>query len=88
MAENDDIPRLVVGIRPNSSRGLPLLGFGNEIVLQDVDDAALAAAAAAAGGRALRYPGGAPSNSWDWRLGCCTVIAPNETAPTCCRHAW
>ena len=88
MAENDDIPRLVVGIQPNSSRGLPLLGFGNEIVLQDVDDAALAAAAAAAGGRALRYPGGAPSNSWDWRLGCCTVIAPNETAPTCGRHAW
>jgi hypothetical protein len=77
-----------VRLRAGSRRGLPLLGFGNEAVLQHVDDPALAAAAAAAGGRALRYPGGAPSNSWDWRLGCCTAIPPNETTPACVSGAW
>eukprot|EP01051_Picozoa_sp_SAG22_P016913 SAG22_NODE_2493_length_2513_cov_1.264292_2_plen_781_part_01 len=61
---------VLVGLRPGSSRGLPILGFGNEIVEQNVGDSALARAAAAAGSRAPRYPGGAQSDGWDWKIGC------------------
>ena len=39
----------VVSLQPGSSRALPLMGFGNEVVEQNVGDFALAAAAAAAG---------------------------------------
>ena len=78
---------VLVGVTPGSKRGLPLLGFGNEATLQNVDDGLLAAAAAAAGSRVLRYPGGAPSNTWDWALGCCLNQSDPATA-ACTRAAW
>jgi len=60
----------------NTSRTLPLLGFGTELVGQTTNDTGLLAAAAAAAGSAVgRYPGGTPSNYWDWSCegdGCCT----------------
>ena len=61
---------ILVGVRPGTGRGLPLLGFGNEVTLQNVADPALAAAGKVAGSRLLRYPGGAPSDAWNWELGC------------------
>ena len=42
-----------------TSRGLPLLGLGNEMAYQPPNDTILAAAASAAGSRVARYPGGA-----------------------------
>ena len=50
-------------------RSLPLLGLGNELVWQSVDDSALAAAVKATGSQVGRYPGGTPSDYWDWRTG-------------------
>ena len=50
-------------------RGLPLLGLGNELVWQSVNDSALAAAVKATGSQVGRYPGGTPSDYWDWRIG-------------------
>ena len=78
---------VLVGVSPGSRRGLPLLGFGNEAALQNVADEGLAAAAAAAAGsRVLRYPGGAPSNTWDWAKGCCENMT--DPALRCVRAAW
>ena len=71
-------PPVLVGLAPsNSSRALPLLGFGTELVWQSTNDTGLLAAAAAAAGSAVaRYPGGTPSNYWDWSCQlngtCCT----------------
>jgi hypothetical protein len=65
-----------VKFSPNNSRALPLMGFGTELVWQDASDAGLAAAATVAGSRVLRYPGGTPSNFWDWSCvhkACCTA---------------
>ena len=66
-------PVVLVTLDRNFTRGVPLLGFGNELAWQRANDSALAAAVAAAGSAVARYPGGTPSNFWDWRSGCsCT----------------
>eukprot|EP01051_Picozoa_sp_SAG22_P020198 SAG22_NODE_3989_length_1435_cov_1.615269_1_plen_453_part_01 len=81
-------PPVLVTLDPNFTRGVPLLGFGNELAWQRANDSALAAAVAAAGSAVARYPGGTPSNFWDWRSGCsCTCPLggcwdpANERAP-------
>lgn len=73
---------VVVGIdSANKSRALPLLGFGTELVWQSTNDSGLlAAASVAAGSRVARYPGGTPSNYWDWSCShgnktCCTELS-------------
>ena len=72
---------VLVGLAPaNTSRSLPLLGFGTELVWQNVNDSGLlAAASVTAGGAVARYPGGTPSNYWDWSCrhneSCCTEVS-------------
>lgn len=57
----------------STRRGLPLLGFGNELSWQRANDSELAAVVSAAGSAAARYPGGVAADFWDWRAGCaCT----------------
>jgi hypothetical protein len=75
-------PPVVVRLTPaNQSRGLPLLGFGTELVWQSTNDSGiLAAASVAAGSAVARYPGGTPSNYWDWSCAhgnntCCTELS-------------
>lgn len=50
-------------------RGVPRFGFGNELVLQSVNDSAVAAAVAHSGGTIARYPGGTPSDYWLYEAG-------------------
>lgn len=62
---------------PNTSRVLPLIGFGTELVWQSTNDTGLLARASAKAGSAVaRYPGGTPANYWDWACAingtCCT----------------
>ena len=80
---------VLVGIAPtNTTRPLPLLGFGTELVWQTTNDTGnLAAVAAAAGSAVARYPGGTPSNYWDWQCDsangtCCTAesVAKGQSA--------
>eukprot|EP01048_Picozoa_sp_COSAG05_P013034 COSAG05_NODE_1350_length_5113_cov_5.235540_3_plen_327_part_00 len=73
---------VVVDLAPaNQSRGLPLLGFGTELVWQSTNDSGLlATASVAAGSSVARYPGGTPSNYWDWSCAhgnntCCTEVS-------------
>ena len=73
---------VVVGMAAaNESRALPLLGFGTELVWQSTNDSGLlAAASVAAGSGVARYPGGTPSNYWDWSCShgnnsCCTELS-------------
>ena len=75
------VPPVLVGLAPaNTSRSLPLLGYGTELVWQSVNDSGLLAAASVAnGGAVARYPGGTPSNYWDWSCRhngtCCTEMS-------------
>ena len=57
---------VTVSLVAGSFRALPLMGFGTELVWQSASDSVLAAAASKAGSRVVRYPGGTPSNFWDW----------------------
>ena len=50
-------------------RGLPQLGLGNELVWQSVDDSVLAAKVNESGSTIGRYPGGTPSDYWNWQDG-------------------
>eukprot|EP01046_Picozoa_sp_COSAG06_P005931 COSAG06_NODE_271_length_18677_cov_157.113360_2_plen_643_part_00 len=54
---------------PSSSRSVPLLGLGNELVWQSLDDASLAKAIGTSGSFAGRYPGGTPSDYWNYTTG-------------------
>lgn len=58
----------------------PLLGFGNELVFQNLSDAGLNKLLSAAHGSVVRYPGGTPSDYWDWHTGCET---PHPPDPAC-----
>ena len=50
-------------------RPTPLLGFGGEYVFQSVADASLDAALAGAASAGTRFPGGTPSDYFNWRTG-------------------
>ena len=78
-------PHRVVSLRPGSSRALPLMGLGNEVVEQNIGDFALAAAAAAAGSRVARFPGGSPSDGFDWKTGC-ALVEGKATDPFCATY--
>ena len=86
-------PPVLVGLAPaNTSRSLPLLGYGTELVWQSVNDSGLlAAASAAGGGEVARYPGGTPSNYWDWSCRhngtCCTETSLARGEVGKCRGA-
>ena len=72
-------------------RRLPLMGFGTELVWQDAVDSSLAAAASDAGSRVARYPGGTPSNFWDWSCeheACCTSKSLAPPSPRCENHGY
>ena len=75
----------------SSPRRLPLMGFGTELVWQDAVDSSLVAAASSAGSRMSRYPGGTPSNFWDWRCeheACCTAKSLAPPNPRCEDHGY
>ncbi len=75
----------------SSPRRLPLMGFGTELVWQDAVDSSLAAAASNAGSRVARYPGGTPSNFWDWSCeheACCTAKSLAPPSPRCEDHGY
>ena len=61
--------RLVVGSGAGNARALPRLGLGNELVWQSLNDSVLARAVADTGSTVGRYPGGTPSDYWDWQAG-------------------
>ncbi len=48
---------------------MPLLGYGNEMLLQSVNDTELNGLVAQTGSRLQRFPGGTPSGFWNWQLG-------------------
>eukprot|EP00937_MAST-01D_sp_MAST-1D-sp2_P002722 g2722.t1 len=64
-----------VSQKAGSQRELPLLGLGNELVWQSVNDTRLAAAVRETGAAVGRYPGGTPSDYWDWRAGWASDVA-------------
>ena len=53
----------------NNSRNLPLLGSGNELVWQNVSDPKLIASTIKLKNSIGRYPGGTPSDYWNWEKG-------------------
>lgn len=53
-----------------------LMGAGNELCWQNLSDAGLNSAAAALGSQVGRYPGGTPSDYWDWTIGWATDVSP------------
>lgn len=54
---------------PGPQRGAPLYGLGNEFIFQSVADSELDALLVAASSAVSRYPGGTPSDYFDWASG-------------------
>lgn len=52
-----------------SSRTVPLFGYGNELVWQSSNDTKLTEVISRTGSTLARYPGGTPSDYWDWKSG-------------------
>ena len=66
-----DPPLVTATINLQELRPAIQLGAGNELVWQSVNDSRLAHMTAAIGGTVGRYPGGTPSDYWDWQTGWC-----------------
>ena len=47
----------------------PQIGFGNEVIRQNKNNDKFSDMFIASGGTVGRYPGGTPSNYWDWKTG-------------------
>jgi len=67
---------LSVGLT-GGSRGLPRLGLGAELVWQSVNDTVLAGMVRMSGSSLGRYPGGTPSDYWDWKTGWASDLGSN-----------
>ena len=67
-------------------RKIVLYGYGNELAFQSLNDSVLNAAIAASGAVIGRYPGGTPSDYWDWQSGWATDLkgyaGPRPATPT------
>ena len=72
-------------------QSIPLIGAGNELVWQNVSDSNLIKATNELHSNIGRYPGGTPSDYWNWTIGWATDVSPNSTifyTPPKVWHQW
>ena len=72
---------MAASLRTNLTRPLVKYGAGNELCWQSLFDPGLVAAARALGGGIGRFPGGTPSDYWDWQTGWASDVAPSPVRP-------